>query len=217
MRKLKILELMLVMATLITVVGCAKLTEKSIDLGTMNGTTYSNDYFNMTIEIPENWTILSEDEKKDLMNKGMEIVAGDDKDFEEALKNNEYRNVYLISTYKYPLNTETTSNANFMSTAEKLSFFQGVKNGKDYLEEAKKLLGGTEMSYKFEKEIYNEKVGNKDFYVLETYIEAGEMRVSQKYYARVEKGYSLNFILTYTNDNEKKDVEDILNTVKFDK
>jgi len=215
MRKTKIIILVLVVAALLSVVGCSNLSKKSLDLGTMEGTKYSNEYFNMTLELPESWTVLSEDEKKELMNEGREVVAGENKDFEEALRNNEFRSVYLISTYKHPLNTEVDFNTNFMSLAEKLSFFQNVKDGKGYLEESKKLLEKTQVPYIFEKDISTEKVGNKDFYVMETYIEAGEMRVTQKYYSIIEKGYALSFILSYSNDEDKKAVQDILNTVKF--
>lgn len=214
MRKV-ILTLVMVMAILFSVVGCSKLPAEEIDLGTMEGMIYSNEYFNMTLEVPESWSVLNEDEKKELMDKGMELVTGDDKDFEKQIKNSEYRSVYLISAYKHPLNTQVDFNPNFMSLAEKISFYQGVKDGKKYLEESKKMLEKTQVPYKFEKDIYIEKVGNKDFYVMETYIEVGEMKVTQEYYSRIEKGYALNFILSYSNEEDKKAVKDTLSTVKF--
>lgn len=213
MRKI-ILTLVMVVAILFSVTGC-KLPAEEIDLGTMEGTTYSNEYFKMTLEVPESWSVLNEDEKKELMDKGMELVAGDDKDFEKQLKNSEYRSVYLISAYKHPLNTQVDFNPNIMSIAEKISFYQGVKDGKEYLEESKKLLEKTEVPYKFEKDIYSEKVGDKDFYVMETFIEVGDMKITQEYYSRIDKGYALNFILSYSSEDDKKAVEDILATVKF--
>lgn len=213
MRKI-ILTLVMVVAILFSVTGC-KLPAEEIDLGTMEGTKYSNEYFNMTLEVPESWSLLNKDEKKELMDKGMELVAGDDKNFEKQLKNSEYRSVYLISAYKHPLNTQVDFNPNFMSIAEKISFYQGVKDGKKYLEESKKLLEKTEVPYKFEKDIYSEKVGDKDFYVMETFIEVGDIKITQEYYSRIDKGYALNFILSYSGEDDKKAVKDILGTVKF--
>lgn len=39
-------------------------SDKKIDLGKSEGNIYKNEYFNMTINIPDKWIVATDDEKK---------------------------------------------------------------------------------------------------------------------------------------------------------
>lgn len=115
------------------------------------------------------------------------------------------------------MNVQAESNPNFMALAEKLSFFQGVKNGKDYLNEIRKQLKAiaSSLPYNLNKEIYTEKVGGKDFSVLEATIEAGTTKMTQKYYAYVLNGYALCFVSTSNIEAGAKSLDGIIKSITF--
>jgi len=140
----KITTSLLVLIIIFSFAGCRTISndqatkEKIINLGKTEDNVYTNDFFNMTVKIPDKWVVATDEEKMEVIKKGKEVISGDDKSKDEALNLSELRTVYLLMVSEKGLNVQADSNPNFMVLAEKLSFFQGVKNGKDYLIEVRK-------------------------------------------------------------------------------
>jgi hypothetical protein len=193
-------------------------SSKKIDLGTSEGSVYKNEYFNMTITIPDKWIVATDAEKNDLIQKGKQVVAPNDKDKQKQMDYSLEKTVYLLATSEKGLAVNDTTNPNFIAIAEKLNFAQGVvvSDGKAYLEQVKKGLQGiAQIPYKFEKEIYTEKVGNKDFYVLEATASNGNVKLVQKYYATKIGDYALSFIATRYNDEQGKKLDTMIKDISF--
>ena len=57
-------------------IGCGK--TKELTLGELQGNTYSNSYFGISMNIPEGWEIQSDEFVKEMMEIGKETLAGDD-------------------------------------------------------------------------------------------------------------------------------------------
>ncbi|MBU3127430.1 hypothetical protein [Clostridium tagluense] len=192
--------------------------DKQLTLGKNEGNLYTNDFFKMNINIPDKWIVATDEEKTEVLKLGKEVISKDDKSKAKELDLSELRTVYLLMTSQKGLKVQsTTANPNFIVIAEKLSFFQGVKDGANYLGQVKKQLKtvASTMPYKFDKEIYTEKVGGKSFSVLEATIETGTIKMTQKYYACVLNGYALSFISTYTDDVGAKSLDGVIKSVTF--
>lgn len=193
-------------------------SDKKIDLGKSEGNIYKNEYFNMTINIPDKWIVATDDEKNALIQIGKQVVADNDKDKQKQIDYSLEKTVYLLATSQKGLTVSDTSNSMFMALAEKLDLMQGVviSDGKGYLEQAKKgLQAVNQIPYKFDKEIYTEKVGNKDFYVLEATVNNGNLKIVQKYYAARMGNYVLGFIGTSYNDDQAKNIDSIIKSISF--
>ncbi|MGH4126089.1 MAG: hypothetical protein ACREV6_24550 [Clostridium sp.] len=191
--------------------------DKILTLGKNEGSVYTNDFFKMSINMPAKWLIATDEEKIAVLKLGKEVISKDDKNKAKQLDLSELRTVYLLMTSEKGMKAQSTSNPNLMVVAEKLSFFQGVSNGADYLAEVKKQLKtlASTMPYKFDKEIYTQEVGGKNFSVLESTIETGTIKMTQKYYACVLNGYALSFISTYTDDLGAKSLDGVIKSVTF--
>jgi hypothetical protein len=191
--------------------------DKIITLGENKGNVYTNDFFKMTINMPDKWVVATDEEKTEVLNLGKEIVAGDDKDKAKQLDLSTLRSVYLLMISEKGLQVKSAGNPNFMVLAEKLSFLQGINNGSDYLASIKKQLKSlsSTVPYNLDKEIYTEKIGGKNFSVLEATLEAGTIKMTQKYYACVLNGYALSFISTGTDDANAKILDTILKSITF--
>jgi hypothetical protein len=193
-------------------------SDKKIDLGKSEGNVYKNEYFNMTINIPDKWIVATDDEKNALIQKGKQVIASDDKNKQKQVDYSLEKTVYLLVTSEKGLSVNDTSNPSFMALAEKLSLMQGVviSDGKGYLEQVKKgLQGVTQIPYKFDKEIYTVKAGNKDFYVLETTVSNGSVKLVQKYYAAKIGDYVLSFIGTSYDDDQAKKLDTVIKSISF--
>jgi len=205
--------LLMVMLFLMTsMMGCSALNSgKTLDQGTMEGNVYKNEYFGMSVIVPEEWTIASEEEIEELTKSGNEMIAGDDESKKKMLEKAELRTVYLLSA-----TSEEQGIASFMAMAEKLSFLQNVKDGKAYLEAVKENLITLieEIPYEF-KDIYTVEIGGKEFYALETTIDGGIIKLQQTYYARVENKYALAFITTSMNEANDEAMQGIIDSVEF--
>ncbi|MBZ9632926.1 hypothetical protein [Clostridium sp. FP1] len=191
--------------------------DKLLTLGKTEGNVYTNDFFKMNINIPDKWIVATDEEKTEVLKLGKEVISKDDKSKAKELDLSELRTVYLLMTSQKGLKVQSTANPNFIVIAEKLSFFQGVNDGANYLGAVKKQLKtvASTMPYKFDKEIYTEKVGRKNFSVLEATIETGTIKMTQKYYACVLNGYALSFISTYTDDVGAKSLDGVIKSVTF--
>ncbi|KNY29664.1 hypothetical protein [Pseudobacteroides cellulosolvens] len=193
-------------------------TDKKLDLGKNEGDTYKNDYFGLSVKLPKGWKVASDEEKKQVLNMGKQVVAGDDKAKQAEVELAEAKSVYLLMVSKIGMNQQSYDNGNFMIMAEKLSFLQGINKGSQYLEHVKKGLQDVkaQMPYKLDKPIYSEKIGGKEFAVLDAVMESEQLKLTQKYYAYVMKGYALVFIGTSTNDENAKIIQGMLDSMKFE-
>ncbi|RCX09991.1 hypothetical protein DFR58_13135 [Anaerobacterium chartisolvens] len=182
-----------------------------ITLGVMENGVYKNNYFGLSVQLPKEWSIQDIESMNQLTESENGSAEGEAKkpDLSQA------QNLNFIMASKYPQNQQEAVNPSFICNSENLSFLQNVKTGKDYLESAKTLLIDSQLPYIFEKDIYTEKLGEKDFDVMEAYIQSGSTKVTQRYYSAIIKDYALNFIVTYFDDTSKAEVDNILKTVSF--
>lgn len=205
---------MIVVLSFLTACGGASPAAK-LDLGVMDKGAYKNDYFGLEMKVPEEWDVQDAEAMNQIMEAGKEMVAGGDAKKKKDLDLAEEQTLNFVMAFKYPPEQQQPINPNIICNAEKLSFLQGVKTGKDYLDSAKNMMLETQMPYKFDKEVYTEKLGGKDFDVMEAVIEVGDMKITQKYHTAIMNGYALNFIITYFDDASKAEVDSILKSIQF--
>lgn len=193
-------------------------TDKKLDLGKNEGDTYKNDFFGLSVKLPKGWKVSSDEEKKQIINMGKKVVAGDDKAKQAEVEVAEAKSVYLLMVSKIGMTQQSYDNGNLMVMAEKLSFLQGINKGSQYLDYVKKGLQDlkAQMPYKLDKPIYSEKIGDKEFAVLDAVMDSEGLKLTQKYYAYVMKGYALVFISTSTSEANSKIIQNMLDSVKFE-
>ena len=67
-----------------------------------------------------------------------------------------------------------------------------------------------------EKTATPEKIGGVEFDAIEVILPFGNISVQQKYCTTVMKDYAISFILTYTSEESKNSLKEILKTAKFE-
>jgi hypothetical protein len=212
MRNIKLwLVVMLVLIVAVST-GCQKQASEEVGAGTFQNSVFRSDFFGMSITIPGGWTVLDKQQMETLKNAGKQMSNSKGKDAMEASEKN---TVNLLAAFRHPLGTPVTFNQNFMCLAERVKHVAAVQQGKDYLNQVRKLLtGGAGLNnMTVGNEIYQEKVGGIDFDVMDCDIPINSIVVKQKYYAAIRKGYALCFVLSFVETEEEESLYAILDTV----
>lgn len=197
--------------------GCTKKASDEIDFGTIDNSVYHNKYFGLNAPLPRDWSVQDQTEQRRLMKAGAKLVSGDDKNMEAMVKASELQSVNLFAVFEHPVGSPVPYNPSIISIAESVQRAPGIKTGKDYHYQARKILESGQLQVSFPKEIYPQQLGGVDFDVMETQIKARGTVIKQKYYATIMKGYALCLVASFTTDEEDASLQKILTGINFDK
>ncbi len=200
------------------VAGCqeTKPAAEEIDFGTLENSVYRNEYFGMSVTLPPDWSVQDAETRRELMQAGGEIIAGDNASIKAAVKASEMTTVNLLTAFQHPLGAPVDFNPSLICVAEKLQLAPGVKTSEDYFFHAKKLFETSQLPVSFPQEITAETLGGKEFGVMHVDMMVPGVTVHQKYYVLITKGYAFSFIASYNTDEERSALQDILATVTFE-
>ena len=107
-------------------------------------------------------------------------------------------------------------NPTITCVAEGVSHLPGIKTGGDYLFHAKRLLEAGQMKFTFPREVYTETLAGVEFHVLTAELALLPTNLmKQEYFATIRKGYTLLLIISYSTEEEKAQVRDILDTLRL--
>lgn len=191
--------------------------KKAIDFGTFEAGTYSNTFFHLMIRIPDSWHVLDMESRLEIMKRGSEIFAGDNKSLKAAIKAADLQSINLLTAYEYPPGASVTTNPGIMLIAEKVKHAPGIKRGRDYHYHAKKLMKFSRMKVSYPKEIYEKTIDGVSFDVMETKINmAPGVIIWQRQYATIIKGYALMMALTYQDKSGLSQLEKIVDSLTFE-
>lgn len=203
------------LAVALCLAGCGRSANEKMDSGTVNHSVYKNNYLGMTITLPANWIVQSQQAQTRLYNAGMKLEAGNDKTLRSVMAASESRNVHLFAAFKYPLGSPVAYNPSIISLAEYVRDYPGIRSGSDFNFQTKQQLEAGALNVSFPKPTYSISLGGTDFNVMDVEIHMRGKVIDQKYYSTIMKGYALNFIISYTTDEEEASLQQILDTVKF--
>ena len=206
----------LVIACAVLLAGCEKKASDEIDSGTFKDSVYRNKYFGLTLTVPSEWSIQDQESRQQIMDRGVKMVGGEDKNLKAAIKASELQTVNLLTAFKHPVGTPVSFNPNISCVAERVRHMPGIKRGKDYLFHSRRLLESSQMDVSFPRDISAEELGGANFDVMYTEMALAGMTVRQKYYATVVKGYALAFVVSFTTEEEEAALQSILESVAFE-
>ncbi len=203
-----------VLAISVLASSCSKKEEK-IDLGTLTGPLYKNDYFRLTVKIPETWQVQDNETKKKLMAQGSKVVAGENIKLKDTLDASALDSVNLLTVFQYPMGASVSYNPAFLLMADKIVQYPGINRGSDYLLSARAIMESSKMIASFVGGISSEGVGGVSFDTMVAQIKTPTLLVTQKYYATIKKGYALVIIVSYSTDKELQALNSFVQSIRF--
>jgi hypothetical protein len=197
--------------------GCAKKDVGRIDAGKVEGSVYRNEYLGFTLRIPSDWSVQDRKAQEEQRRTGEKMLSGDNKSMQAMFESGASRTVDLIMLFKYPPGSPVSFNPNIAGVAENVAHAPGIRTGGDYLFHYRRVLQASQAKFSFTRDVYTETIGGAEFHVLTT--ETSPLPatvVKQEHYATVRKGYVVVLVLSFTTDEERKALRDVLDTGVFE-
>ncbi len=188
---------------------------KNFDYGKVENGTYTNQYFNLEVPINPNWIIQNKEQVNNIIEKGSKLVANNNKNTKALIDASKINTAYLLTMFKYEVGAAVNYNPSLIIVAENIKDTPGIKRGSDYLFHTKNILEQAQIKYNFEKEIYEKQIGNSSFDVMESTIDVIGKTITQDYISAIKNGFSLSFIISYLNEDEKKELYRIIENIKI--
>jgi len=191
-------------------------SQDNFDYGGIENNAYINTFFNFRMDLPADWVIQSKERVKDITKKGREMVAGEDKNLESAIKAAEVNTANLLVLYEHEVGAAVDYNPSLVLVAENVSHAPGIKTGADYLFHARKLLEQAQIQYndideKFEQVTIN----GKEFYLMNAHINYMGYDIKQQYYSTLHKGFCFNVIISYVYEDQQSKLEQAVGSMEF--
>lgn len=181
-----------------------------------DGKVYTNQLFGMKIVKPTNWYSQKIEELIQFQKLGANLLAGDDENIralaEESLKSS----LPLFGFYQYAPGTVGKSNPNISGVAENISALPGIKNGCDYLANARQFAAQSQITINFEDDCRITQINNNNLSVMRATLEFGNVKANQKYFACIQDSHAIAVVANYYYPNEEKLIDNVVNTLDLD-
>ena len=187
-----------------------------VGYGTLAGHTYANDYFGLTVSIPEEWYIQSREEAEEIARIGQAAVLGKgaDPNLKASVEATQSTTLQLLSAFRHPPGTPGVFNPSVMILAERVKHLPGIRSGAEYCAMLKQSLGLSAIKSESDAVESGLKIGSLDAHCLPARMNVGPIVVHQRYYATRYKDYVLALIVSYATDEERAAAEKILADIK---
>lgn len=219
MQPIHMKKILLVLLLPVLLVSCSKKEPlPSVDDGYIEGNTYYNEYFGLSLEIPETWIIQNREmleHFKDITNKGFH--ANDDSVDRAIKKTIDERTKQLLLAFQYEVGAPVEFNPSVMIIAEDISITPGIKTASDYHYHAKSLLENSNMKATFDRAKSEKTLTGFSFESLPVNFSINNLEIKQDYYTMIVDRNVLMITVSYLTDEQKLTVESILDTLKSTK
>ncbi|MDB5257068.1 MAG: hypothetical protein JWM14_1763 [Chitinophagaceae bacterium] len=196
----------------------AQKADEVFDYGKLDNGRYANDFFKLEVDVPQDWSVQTKEQMEAIHEKGKELIAGDDETMKAIVKASDVNSAKLFMAYQYEVGSAVDFNPSFALMAENIKQAPGVKTGSDYLFQARKFIAKSQIKYKHIDEKFKKEVINgTDFYKMTTKITYLGTDISQVYYCTVLKGFSLIFIISFSEKEQEKELKKLVSTITIKK
>ncbi|HEY0099819.1 MAG TPA: hypothetical protein VGB76_12805 [Pyrinomonadaceae bacterium] len=178
------------------------------DLGTIQNSVYTNDYFRLRIPVPAGWNIHDEASKRRLMQSGNEELSASKPEMAGKLDKSLQRTLNLLALDNLTIPSTGGGSAALLIGAEPIPRGQTLTVAQ-YMETTKRLVMSVP-GYEMVEEIHTETIGGAECSAMTLKRNLAGVTMKQKYIGIIRKGYALFFVTAYTNEDAGRTLDDIL-------
>lgn len=189
----------------------ATVDSKNLDRGLLDGVNYSNNFFGLSLSVPQSWVVISAQRNETIVEESNKQITGDQKK-KEQIEDSIQRSVVLLSLTKLPAGEP--DNVSFMLIAERIPL-PSIKTGVDVIQAMENAFKGTNFNIEFQAQSQTARIGGADFGVATVKNSSPNGIFMQKIYVTTKNGYALELFYTYKNDADLAALKTIVGTVKI--
>jgi hypothetical protein len=193
----------------------------SSDIENTNDNYYKNDFFGFSIEKPDGWYSMSSEGLNSLFQSvSIPMLSNNNNDAGQILKTAKNALIPLFGFMEYPIGTQNGKfNPNIIALATNMTGETTIENDCDIFIQSNKLIQGPQMTILSNSDCREVDVNGKKFAMQELTLNMFNLSIIKQiqYVRSTSNGYSFTFTLAYNNDDNKKQLQDIMHTLKFTK
>lgn len=208
-------------ATCLVLTGCRdKPSEESTNTdlspsagdGAFKGRRYENAFFGLTVTVPEDWFLPSADDFNRVMAAGAKLAGQTTAPAEADDGPGDAR---LFSILRHSPQSDGVSNPGLIAVAEYVGPEGENNTSRDYLKQLKNSLKEGPLDWTTDGLIAAEEIGGVSFSSMQGQLSDGSNFVDQAYYVTIRKEYAVCFVLSYTDEEQRGELKEILDTIVF--
>ncbi|HEV7903866.1 MAG TPA: hypothetical protein VGO96_08500 [Pyrinomonadaceae bacterium] len=183
------------------------------DLGTIQNSVYTNEFFNLRIPVPAGWNIHDEAGKRRIMQTGNEELSAAKPETSQSLNKSLERTLNLLAFDNLNLPSGDGGAAALLVGAERIPAGQTM-SVLQYMETTKRLVMGVS-GYETVEDIHMETIGGAECSAMTMKRAMPGITLKQKYIGIIRKGYAIFLVTAYTNENAGRKLDDVLKQSKL--
>lgn len=190
---------------------------KEFSYGEFSNHKYINEFFKISLDIPEKWSIASKEDREEVFGNIDNSPSLNEKQ-KEVIEKTKHRNAYLFLAHVYDPNTfELYVNPSFFINVERIDDNKFVRNAEDYMKLSRKTsrkLSSEQVDF---VEPARVKLAGNVFerHTIKYKVDYLEYEITQ--FCEIINGYAVVYNLLYSNDEDRKELVKCLSTLKHGK
>ncbi|WP_157972893.1 hypothetical protein [Aureibaculum luteum] len=204
-------------ACALSLMSCGREIPTDFDYGKVEENTYTNDFFGLTMEIPDGWHVQDQETQKILQNEGANAIGGEK--LAKAIKAAEITSANLLMASQFDLATyqdPKVLNSNFTLVAENLGISSAtIKDGDAYLEVSKKQFRNNNVPIEIKGDTKKIDIDGKTFHYFDGVLTMQGLKIKQRYMSTILNGFAILYVATYGSDDQLENLMQVLNTTRF--
>lgn len=170
----------------------------------------------VTVTKPDDWYQMSDQDTGRLMQRGMEVAAGDDKVMARAMDASRARTLALFAVLQFPPGAPVPFNPSLLGNAENISELPGIKRGADYFFHVKRTLSMSGLAYEIVSEPAPYTIDGQSFDRAELRMEVNGTTVEQAIYLARHGDYMVSIVQSWSGDDQRATTQAVLDGIKLD-
>ena len=183
------------------------------DLGSIQNSVYTNNYFSLRIPVPAGWNVHDEASKRRIMQTGNEELSAAKPETAQSLNRSLQRTLNLLAFDNLNIKPSDGGAAALLVGAEPIPTGQTM-TVLQYMETTKRLVMGVS-GYEVVEDIHMETIGGAECGAMTLKRAMQGVTLKQKYIGLIRKGYAIFLVTAYTNENAGRTLDGILKQSKL--
>ena len=183
---------------------------------TENG-KYYNSKLGLEISLPKEWFVLDDEQIEKIHTAALTEMLKEDSTLKETMDASKANTDYLLQAFKYKPNEQVNYNPDITIFVENIEKNPDIKRATDYLAYVQKTIGYSKSNF-IEQSFTLKTISNRDFYFIELSQQSSKgITFTSKIHALIIDRTALVVTVSYSSEEEKREIDKILETMKFEK
>jgi len=193
---------------------CSAQNDATIEYGTLVNGTYSNDQFDLSIVVPEEFYFMDKSNRTFLVKKNVEAFVSDSEISEKIIESTTEEKALIFAIFKFSPDTLMEVNPNMTITVMNISEFPTLKNIEHAVGQTIDGMREVNNGFVISEELLDLQINDKKFKGFNSTITMNELTAHYESYLGNYNDFNMLITVSYKTEIEKKELLQIVKGIK---